>query len=117
VALDGSAESATMLASAAEWARQFRLRMVLTAFTHRDGLRQRSDVQQYLDGQVNSVIAPSGVGIELLGGLGGVDDLVTMLAGHPDAVVMLSPGAAGTSLSEVAIQTILRSPRAVVLLR
>jgi hypothetical protein len=117
VALDGSAESATMLASAAEWARQFRLRMVLTAFTHRDGLRQRSDVQQYLDGKVNSVIAPSGVGIELLGGLGGVDDLVTMLAGHPDAVVMLSPGAAGTSLSEVAIQTILRSPRAVVLLR
>jgi hypothetical protein len=117
VALDGSAGSATILGSAAEWARQFKLRMVFTTFTHRDGVRQRSDEQQYLDGQVNSVIAPSDVGIELLQGLGGVDDLVAMLVGHEEAVVILSPGAAGTSLSDVATQTILRSPRAVVLLR
>ncbi len=117
VVLDGSPESAAMLGSAAEWARIFKLRMIFTALSGRDGLRERSDVQQYLDAQAHSVTAAGGVGVELLQGSGSVADLITMLAGHEDAVVMLSPGPAGSSLSKVGTETILTSPRAVVLMR
>jgi hypothetical protein len=117
VVLDGTAEALAMVVRATEWAQQFKLRMVFTALSDRDRLRDRPNVQQYVDEQANSVTAPGGVGVELVQGSGGVDELVTMLADHEDAVVMMSPGPAGAALSRAATELILTSPRAVVLMR
>jgi len=117
VVLDGTPEGDAVLPSAVTWAEQFKLRLIFTALSEHGPLTDRSSVQQHIDLKANSVEAPGGVGVELVQGAGGVDDLATLLAAHEDAVVMLAAGPVGTPLSKDGAALILVSPRAVVLAR
>ena len=117
VVVDGTEQGAGVLGPAAEWARQFKLRMVFTALSDEGPLQERSAAQQYLDAQANAATSAAGVGVELVQGSGGVDDLAVLLAGHEDAVVMIGIGPKGTSMTKNTAALILSSPRAIVLMR
>jgi hypothetical protein len=117
VVLDGTPQGDTVIESAVAWAVQFKLRLVITALSEHGPLTDRSAVQQHVDLRANSVTAPGGVGVELVQGSGGVDDLTILLAAHENAVAMVAAGPVGTPLSKDLAALILVTPRAVVLAR
>ena len=117
VVLDGTPEGDAVVELAVTWAEQLKLHLVFTALSEHGPLTDRSAVQQHLDLNANSVNIAGGVGVELVQGSGGVDDLVSLLAGHEDAVVMMGAGPVGTRLSKDSSALILVTPRALVLAR
>jgi hypothetical protein len=115
--LDGTDASEDLVALAEQWARLFKLGLVLTAVGDPGPGVDAGAQERYLEERADRCGAPGGVGVELIGGDDDVAGLVDLLTGHEDALVMLAPTPVGTGPGPLATDLIGRSPRAVVLPR
>ena len=115
VVLDGTPAGDGVLALAAEWAHDYKLRLVLTYVTSGASPAAQGEQQDYLDQRAASLQAVGGVAVELVQGDGGPEALARLLERHPDAVVMTMSGARRGSPGPLASALVEHSPRAVLL--
>ena len=113
--LDCTPSADVLLRFAVEWCAAFKLRLVVTAVPAAGTNFTRPDLQQYLDQRVGSLVAPGGVGTELIQGDDDVAGLCKLLEARDSAVVLVSAnhGKAG-GLGTFTTKLVTSAPRPVL---